>query len=190
MPYPPFPVFPPPLPGVAFQGQAGGFLGFQVPAFQWYVNPSADYGYATVVPVAQAGGAQPALPAFYSGGAVRVTVNIFDTAGNPFVPYAFRWRLDDAPSAENVLWWSTVPYPGSTVYLLIPPYANAFISQSLTSETRSVLCEIADWEGLVFVARGQYTLINELGGVIVRSFGFETGAFQTGTFQTGDVAGT
>jgi hypothetical protein len=185
--YVPFPN--PPLPatgvGVAFQPA------FQLPAFQSFYDFSQEFGWATVVPLAQAA-VQPALPTYMAGSACRVKISFFDVDGEPFVPYQVQWRSDDWPSMENVLWWQNVQYPGITNTITVPARWNAMISYSREFETRQILFRIADWTGNVFDAYGRYDLLNNLGSTRVNSWGFQgagggsSGAFQPLGFQTGN----
>lgn len=174
--------------GVAFQQTC-----FQFPAFQGALNPVTEYGYSTIVAMAQAGGVQPAQPVFLSGSRCIVVASYYDVTGTPMVPFAVSYRIDDVFSGQTIVAWTPLPDPpGLTNQIVVSSNQNAYISLSRPSETRKVTFMITDGYGVAYLATGFYNL-NPAGGVFMTSLAFQgwqlqpgDSGFQNGAFQTGN----
>jgi hypothetical protein len=110
-------------------------------------------------------GANPAQPMFFAGSACYVNASFFDTTGNPLIPSALQYRIDDLIEVNGIntgvqiLDWTSIT-PAATVQILVTSAQNELISNSRNSETHQVLFEITDPAGNgPFYARCTFSLL-------------------------------
>jgi hypothetical protein len=166
-------------------------VAFEAGAFQvgpaWQTGPAAyAFGWANVIAVSQWGGVQGARSAYPAGDACAVDIAYFDLEGQPFVPQAVSYRVDDVLSQMTVVPWTPLdPFTlATTNQVEVTAVQNSMISFTREWELRQVLFSITDGYGNLNLARTLYALVRILGGSYVLSEGYQDLAFQD-TFQVG-----
>jgi len=69
---------------------------------------------------------------------VTVTVEPIDTAGDPYTPTTARYRVDDCLSEDELVAWTTIPTPSTSMQITIPGSVNAIIGSRRTPEPKVV----------------------------------------------------
>lgn len=119
------------------------------------------YGYAQITALSQ-NGLPVARACYIEGSSCVVTAAYFDRLGEPFVPNAVQYRVDDVTSGFNILPWTQVG-PGLVNVITITSAQNAMISLTRASEAHQVLFQITDGTGNVYYADVQFDLIRVAG---------------------------
>ena len=120
------------------------------------LSPSR-FGWAEIVVLSQ-DGPQPAEPAFIEGSSVYVEATYFDSDGNPFIPAAVSYRVDDVASGAEIQGFVGVP-PAPTNVVKVTSAQNYMVNLTRDSEERQVLFQIIDGYGDANYERGLYSLI-------------------------------
>jgi len=73
----------------------------------------------------------------------KFAIAFIDENRRPFVPGSVRYRLDDITDGRNqqILDWTSVLTPDSSIEILIPSSANLILNDSNTYETRLLTVE-------------------------------------------------
>ena len=67
---------------------------------------------------------------------VTVTVTPFDTGGNPFTPTTARFRLDDCLTEKELIAWTDIAVPSTSMQIALPGSVNAIIGDRRTPEPK------------------------------------------------------
>lgn len=88
--------------------------------------------------------------------AVTVTVTPIDNSnGNPYTPTTARYRLDDCLSGDQLIDWTTIAVPSTSIQIDIAGSLNAIVNNTLNSPEKKVLTFNAD-NGLSTQSFSQY----------------------------------
>lgn len=85
---------------------------------------------------------------------VTITINPFDTNGDPHTPTTARYRLDDCLTKEQLIDWTDIPTPSTSMQVIIPSVNNAIIGERRNPEPK-VMTVNTD-KGLVTEHFGEY----------------------------------
>lgn len=67
---------------------------------------------------------------------VVVTVEPIDTAGDSYTPTTARYRLDDCLTEEELVPWTTIDTPSTSMQIVIPGDINAIIGNRRNPEAK------------------------------------------------------
>lgn len=67
---------------------------------------------------------------------VTVTVTPIDTAGDAYTPTTARYRVDDCLSEDELVAWTTIDTPSTSMQITIPGSVNAIIGSRRTPEPK------------------------------------------------------
>lgn len=67
---------------------------------------------------------------------VIVTVEPRDTNNNPFTPTTARYRVDDCLTEKELVDWTTIAVPSTSMQIIIPGSINAIIGSRRTPEPK------------------------------------------------------
>lgn len=67
---------------------------------------------------------------------VTVTVNPFDTNGDAYTPTTARYRVDDCLTERQLVAWTTISVPSSSMQISIPGSVNAIIGSRRNPEPK------------------------------------------------------
>lgn len=70
------------------------------------------------------------------GSALFFTFAFTDENGDPVTPISIDWRIDDVDSGTEVVGWTAVGSPASSVNVQVNPASNAIIDQTKVVEKR------------------------------------------------------
>ena len=70
------------------------------------------------------------------GSALFLTFTFTDENGDPVTPVSVHWRIDDVESGTEVVDWTAVSSPASTVNVTVNPTYNAIIDATKVVEKR------------------------------------------------------
>jgi hypothetical protein len=112
-----------------------------------------QFGYATLRPQAQTQegiipAANPAQPAFLVGSVCVIEASFFDNTGQPMVPQALTYQINDECTGAQILAPTSVEGPLAVQQIKITGAQNVLISNSLDQETHQVTLAITDPSGV------------------------------------------
>lgn len=92
-----------------------------------------------------------------------MTMVFTDENDAPFVPTTIEWRLDDREDDSEIVAWTALGSPASTMNVTIPASNNIIVTETKTRERRSFGIRIDD--GLLAEAHAEfhYHVLNLLG---------------------------
>jgi len=67
---------------------------------------------------------------------VTVTVTPIDVVGNPYTPVTARYRVDDCRTENELVPWTDIPTPSTSIQITIPGSVNAIIGSRRTPEPK------------------------------------------------------
>ena len=67
---------------------------------------------------------------------VTVTVTPFDTSGDPHTPTTARYRVDDCLTNKELVPWTDIVTPSTSMQIAIPGSVNAIIGKRNTPEAK------------------------------------------------------
>ncbi len=70
---------------------------------------------------------------------VVVTATPIDTAGDPYTPTTARYRVDDCKTRRQLVDWTTIAVPSTSMQITVPGTANAIIGTNRTTPESKVL---------------------------------------------------
>lgn len=70
---------------------------------------------------------------------VVVTVKPLDTNNNPYTPSTARYRVDDCKTGKELVGWTTIVSPSSSMEVIIPGTVNAIIGSNRQTPESKVL---------------------------------------------------
>lgn len=70
------------------------------------------------------------------GSASDIVSTLVDETGAAFTPTTARYRLDDLTSGTEVIAWTTIATPSSSMTVTIPATANVIVDTNLPEETK------------------------------------------------------
>ncbi len=70
---------------------------------------------------------------------VVVTATPFDTNGDPYTPTTARYRVDDCKTGRELVAWTTIGSPSTSMQINVPGTANAIIGTNRTTPESKVV---------------------------------------------------
>lgn len=70
---------------------------------------------------------------------VTVTVNPIDTAGAAYTPTTARYRIDDCLTGKELVAWTTIDTPSTSMQISIPGSVNAIINSDRSTPESKIL---------------------------------------------------
>ncbi len=70
---------------------------------------------------------------------VTVTVNPLDTNCDPYTPTTARYRVDDCKTGRELVGWTSIAVPSTSMQIAIPGTANAIIGTNRTTPESKVV---------------------------------------------------
>jgi hypothetical protein len=119
------------------------------------------FGYANVVVQSQTS-LQGSSTTIIEGSACLVNVAYFNQYGEPFVPNAVRYRVDDVTSGQNIVPLMGIGPIGTTSQVVITAGQNSMISLTRPWEQHQVLLQITDGLGQVYQAKADFYVQSDL----------------------------
>lgn len=120
------------------------------------------FGYCVITPLSQTG-FQSANMAYIENSACIVDISYFSAQGNPFIPVAVGYRIDDVTTDFNILPWTVITPVGYSNQVTITAQQNFLISLSRNDESHQVLFAVTDSYGDTNYANVRFNVIRVTG---------------------------
>lgn len=126
-------------------------------------GPEAQFGYA-VITVFSPTGLPVDLATFTAGSACIISIAYFNALGQPFVPTAVSYRVDDLTSGANVVPLTPVFKPSFANAVTITASQNKMVSLTRSFEQHVILFDITDGVSNTSAESASFDLLRPVGG--------------------------
>jgi len=69
---------------------------------------------------------------------ITITITPFDTSGDPYTPTSARYRLDDCLSGNQLIDWTAIAVPSTSMQVAIAGSFNAIVNNTLNAPEKKV----------------------------------------------------